>query len=135
LQCCSHYDKFITDHSAFFYEHDECDHVLRMINFEKLKDIVCPDLDEFVLSGKSSTICDAEQVEVLTGLMPNLKHVMLGFDNPGVQEACVGWKQLESLIVHPYAITDTGLTGVVDSVIADNRRPNITALKGEQINI
>jgi len=63
-------------------------------------------------------------MEILTHAMPNVKHVMIGMGNFGLREVCKNWKQqLQTLIIQPYAITDVGLTGLLDSK-SEERLPN-----------
>ncbi|ODM88935.1 hypothetical protein Ocin01_17747 [Orchesella cincta] len=64
----------------------------------------------------------------LTRLMPNLKTLMIGLENDGFRVVCAGWKQLEVLIIQPYEVNQTGLTGSIPLI--KHRLPNLSDLTG-----
>ncbi|ODM92252.1 hypothetical protein Ocin01_14430 [Orchesella cincta] len=103
--------------------------VMENTDFSKLEHLVCPKLEELIISGRDETIFSPGHVAALCRVMPNLKTLMLGLGNDGFRVACEGWKQLEVLIVQPCELDQYGLTGNAPISTLKQRLPNLTDLK------
>ncbi|CAL8136275.1 unnamed protein product [Orchesella dallaii] len=99
--------------------------VISKTNFEAFNNgLVLPYMEKFLMSEE---ICDGSQIELLSKLMPNLKHLRIGLGNEGFQMVCKVWKKLEQLQVNPFQVDEMGLLGV-----SEGKRyhlPNLTDLK------
>jgi len=71
------------------------------------------------------------QIAKLQVIMPRLKSLRVGLGKDGFEMVCRKWKNLETLHVFPYLISEDGLLGVVNG--RKYAAPNITDLKREKI--
>ncbi|CAL8136280.1 unnamed protein product [Orchesella dallaii] len=79
-------------------------------NFKELDNIglVLPSLEKFMMGEK---ICSGTEIELLSKLMPNLKHFQAGLENDGFRMVCKVWKRLKHLEIHPFQVDEMGILG------------------------
>ncbi|CAL8084407.1 unnamed protein product [Orchesella dallaii] len=98
--------------------------VIRRTNFSELEGVVLNSLKYLSVEG---ILCDREQMERLTTLMPNLKKLQIGLNDDGFEVVARKWWNLEKITIQPFRITEQGLLGTVTRNMY--RKANITDLR------
>ncbi|CAL8140262.1 unnamed protein product [Orchesella dallaii] len=106
--------------------------VLQIVGNTKLEElsnsgVVVPSLEKFI---NVEEVCDGSQIELLSKLMPNLKHFRAGLGTEGFRMVCKVWKKMEHLEIRPFQVDEMGLlgTGMVNGEKYYYHHPNLTDL-------